>query len=164
MPGNTTNGLPLVGPALQNGVTLTAPLGQYPQVAPRAQIVVDTEATAGAAPQSVAATAFQVAALAALFQNAATSTVGAATLNTFGGLVTTEALTTAVGATYTFTLTNSLITTASAAPNVAIFSKSNTVAGMTLTSITVASGSVVFVFTNQGTAALNGTMLIAFSL
>ena len=39
----------------------------------------------------------------------ATSTAGAATINAQTGLITTEALTTAAGATYTMTLTNAYI-------------------------------------------------------
>ena len=167
MAGYTTNGLPLVGAAVQNGVTQTPPQGQYPQVTSRALIAVDTESPIGQPPKSVAATAFQVAAAAAeIFSNTATSTAGAATLNTNGGLVTTEALATAAGSTYSFVLTNSLFSAAYLAagtiPQVTIYSKSNTTAGMQPTSVTVASGSATFVFTNNGSAALNGTMLIAF--
>lgn len=163
MAGNTTNGLPQVGPLTQNGVVQTPPNGLYPQIGSRAEVAVDTEKSGGSPPQSVAAFAFGMIAQAGeLVANAATSTAGAATLNTFGGLVTTEALTTAAGASYSFVLTNSLITATSTAPIVAIYSKSNTIAGMVPISVTVAAGSATIVFQNQGAAALNGTMLIAF--
>lgn len=166
MAGWTTNGAPLVGPAIQNGVTLTAPNGQYPQVGSRDLTSVDAAASStGAPPLTVDATLFQIAAIATALQvNTQTSTVHAATSNTFSGRVITEALTTAAGATYTFTLTNSLVTLAGSPVLVDIRSGTNTVAGMVPTSVTNAAGSVVFVFTNTGSAALNGTMVISWHL
>jgi len=165
MAGWITAGLPQVGPASQNGVVQTAPAGQYPMLSPRAFVAADTEAAAGQAPQSVAATVAQIAMLAvAMAHNQQTSTAGAATSSTTSGSIITEALTTAAGATYTMTLTNTLVTAAGAPLLVDIRSGSNTTPGMTLTSVTNGSGSSVFVFTNQGAAALNGTMVIGWSL
>lgn len=176
MSGWLTNGLPLVQPIYLNGVlqqqqNLTfngvtqnggnAPV--YTQLSAGAMLPVDTEQGQGEQPQTVAATAFQIAALsAALAVNVATSTAGAATLNTKSGRVTTEALTTAAGATYSFTLTNSLITAAGPAPQVSVVDGSNTGGQLQLTSVTNAAGSSTFVFTNTGTSALNGTLVIAF--
>lgn len=164
MPGNATNGLPTVSAPTLNGVAQTPPNGTYTQLSSTlALVAVDTETAAGQSPQTVAASMFQVAsALAGVLSNTATSTVAAATLNTTGGTITTEALTTAAGATYTFTLTNSLLTTSVAAPQVAIRSKSNTGGTMQVTSVTNGSGTCVIVFTNIGTSALNGTMIIVF--
>jgi hypothetical protein len=170
MPGNTTNGLPLVGAPIQNGVTLAAPNGLYPMLSSLSLIADDTENTGGSTPQSVAAAAAQIAMIAcAMSINHQTSTVHAATSNTFSGSITTEALTTAAGAVYTFTLTNSLI---AAAPGAGVFSNiifdirsgTNTVGGMVPTSSTAGAGSTVLTFTNTGTAALNGTMVIAWHL
>jgi hypothetical protein len=96
MGGFLTNGLPMLS-----------------QVAPRMLVNADTQFQRGGQPQSIAATALQIAgAIGDCILNAATSTAGAVTQNTLGGLVTTEALTIAPGATYSFTLTNSQITAA----------------------------------------------------
>lgn len=163
MAGWTTAGMPPVGAPTQNGVAQAAPAGQYTNLHGRALLPADTETANGQTPQSVAAAAAQIAAVAtAMIHNTQTSTAGAATSNTISGQIVTEALTTAVGATYTMTLTNSLILSTSAAPLVWIGSGSNTTAGMVVTSVTNGSGSSVFVFTNNGTAALNGTMVIGW--
>ncbi len=83
-------------------------------------------------------------------------------------MVLTEALTTAAGADYTFQIVNSIITTTRDAPQVQIKSGTNTAnlgfpnAGMTVRSITNATGTATAVFRNDGTAALNGTMIIGF--
>lgn len=164
--GLYTNGLPLVGanffPA---GTPAVAPNGIYTDVLANSLLGVDTQLAGGQAPQTVAATAFQVA-TAAIFVagNSATSTVHAATLNTDSGLITTESLSTAAGSTYTFTLTNSLITATSPQPMVSIHNGTNTGGFMTLTSVTNAAGSTTFVWTNTGTTALNGTVVIAFHI
>ena len=164
MPGWITNGAPLVGPASVNGAVLPLPNGQYPQLDSHALVSADTELAAGGTPQTVGAAAAQIAMIAAaMIHNTQTSTVHAATINTFSGQVITEALSTASGATYTFTLTNSLIT-ATSTPLFDIRSGTNTTPGMVPTSVTCSAGSAVLVFTNTGTAALNGTMVIAFHL
>lgn len=125
---------------------------------------IDTELAQGVQPQTEAVALLSLALqFTTVTNNTATSTVHAATLNTSGGNIITEALTTAVGATYTFTLTNSLVTAASVV-NVVMVGGTNTGGTITLTSVTPASGSVVFVWTNTGTTAFNGTMLIAFHL
>lgn len=170
MPGWVSNGLPAPGPATVNGTALTAPAGTYPQLSSLAEIVADTEQASGAAPQTVAAYAGQVAMIAcAMVKNTQTSTAGAATSNTISGQIVTESLSTAVGSTYTMTLTNSLIATTAGTDVYTgimfdIRSVSNTKAGMVPTSYTVSSGSVALVFTNKGAAALNGTMIIAWHL
>ena len=163
--GFLTNGYPPIGAVTSNGVAAVAPNGIYTQLAAAALVPVDTNLANGQAPQSVAASVFQIAAHAAgMISNTGTSTVHAATLNTVEGLITTESLSTAAGATYTFTLTNSQILLASPPPQVAMYSGTNTGGGLTLTSVTNAAGSSVFVWTNTGTTALNGTMLIAFHI
>jgi hypothetical protein len=172
MAGWLSNGVVNPGPATVNGVVQVAPAGTYPQLSSLAEISADTEQLAGASPQTVAAFAAQIAMIAcAMIHNTQTSTVHAATSNTFSGQVVTEALTTAAGAVYTFTLTNSLIaaTTNLATPAYAnivfdIRSGTNTVPGMVPTSATAGAGSTVLTFTNNGTAALNGTMVIGWHL
>lgn len=178
MAGWLTNGMPVVGPITTNGTTVAysqitnngtvvnggtvAPLTQVPAAA---LLPMDVPASQTSyQPETAAVTAFQIAAhTAGLIKNNATSTAGAATLNTKSGLVTTEALTTAAGANYSFVLTNSLIVSASSPiPQVQVIDGTNTTGSLQVTSVTNASGTSTFVFTNTGTAALNGTLLIAF--
>ena len=183
MAGWLSNSTPVVGAPIQNCVTFQVPFitnngsvvgggvaPSYPQVSSLAQFSTDTEAPQGTQPQTIAVTAAQVAMIAcAMVKNTQTSTAGAATSNTYSGQIVTEALTTAAGATYTMTLTNSLIGIAGAAntyPNIVfdIRSGTNTKPGIVPTSSTAGAGSTVLVFTNTGTAALNGTMIIAWHL
>lgn len=158
----TAGGMNING-TITGGETIS--LTQLPQ---NALIACDVASAGGAPPQTVAATAFQVVSHAGqLISNTGTSSAGAATLNTVAGLITTESLTTAAGATYTFTLTNSLISTANTPPSpvpvMTLFSGTNTANGtMQINSITNGTGSTVAIFQNIGTAALNGKMLLAF--
>jgi hypothetical protein len=181
MPGWTTNGLPPISAPVQNGVTInvgginvngTISGGEtltYTQLGASALFSSDTQLTSGGVPQSVAATAWQIAAHAVpLFKNTATSTAGAATLNTMSGVIQTESLSTAPGSTYTMTLTNSLISSAntppSPVPQVEMLSYSNTQGTVQINSITNGVGSVVVVVQNSGSQAFNGTFLIPFHI
>ena len=93
----------------------------------------------------------------------ASATTGAATLNKNAGVITSEALTTAAGATYTLTLTNSTI--AAADQVFASVQLGTATTGMpVVTTVTPAAGSVVIVVQNiHASAALNGTIKIAFA-
>lgn len=179
--GLYTNGMPTIQAVTSNGTAATAPNGVVTQLqpnagntienppsvdAPNALIPVDVNRSSGGAPQTVAATPFDIfAGMAEVSQNTTTSTAANAVLATLGGTVTTESLSTAAGADYTFTITNSLITSTSPAPHVAMYSKSNTAGGpMRVKSITNTTGVSTVVFTNTGSAALNGTMMIVFHL
>lgn len=158
MAGWLTNNMVQIGPQTNNGV-LTGSPALAAEITSHGLIPVDAS---NPGPQTAAASAAHIAMIAvSMAANAATSTVHAATLNTLSGSITTEALTTAVGAVYTFTLTNSLIT---ATTNLLfdIRSKSNTVIGLTPTSCVCSAGSAVLTFTNNGNAALNGTMILCF--
>lgn len=162
MAGDTTNGVPRIQALVENGVTTTpVPLTNLPAIS--ALVAVDIQHTGGQQPITTAATPFQIACAAAeLISNTGSSTVHAATLNTTGGLITTEALTTAAGADYTFTLTNSLLVAGAPAPEVQMKDGTNTTGAVAVKSITNATGSTVLVFTNTGTVAWNGTKLIGF--
>lgn len=92
----------------------------------------------------------------------ATAAAGAATLNQPSGVVTSEALTTAAGATYTLTLTDSQI-----AAGDLVFASVNLGAGTggtpTVASATSAAGSAVVVIQNiHATAAFNAAIQIPF--
>lgn len=92
----------------------------------------------------------------------AAATSGAATLNKDAGVITTEALTTAAGASYTLTLTDSSI--AAADQVFASVSYGSATAGQpVVTRVKPAAGSVVIVIQNiHASAALDGTLKIAF--
>lgn len=95
---------------------------------------------------------------------AATSTAGAATLNTQSGQITTEALTTAAAATYSFTLTNALIKAASVVL-VSVGKGSATTGEPAVHFVTPATGSCVIAIRNDAAAAaLNGTITINFAV
>lgn len=93
----------------------------------------------------------------------ATATSGAATLNKIAGVVTSESLTTAAGATYTLTVTDSAI----AATDIVFASVAlgTATTGMpAVTTVTPAAGSLVIIVQNiAASAALNGTIKIAFA-
>lgn len=92
----------------------------------------------------------------------ATAASGAATLSKMAGVITTESLTTAAGADYTLTLTNSDV---AAADQVfaSVYSGSSTAGTPAVTTVKPASGSVVIVIQNiHATAAFNGTLIISF--
>lgn len=92
----------------------------------------------------------------------AAATAGAATLNKNSGVITSEALTTAAGASYTLTLTNSVI-----AATDQVFASvqygTATTGSPAVVTVTPGAGSVVIVVQNISAAtALNGTIKIAF--
>jgi hypothetical protein len=90
----------------------------------------------------------------------ATSTAGAATSNHTGTQVTTEALATAAGADYSFTLTNANII-ATSLVFVSVGNGSNTTLPVYAHSIQPAAGSVTFKVRNgHASAALNGTLVL----
>lgn len=95
-------------------------------------------------------------------QNTATAAAGAATLNGTAGKVTTEALTTAAGAAYTLTLTNSKIG-ANDSVFVTVDNGTNTTAGIEVGRVTPSAGQVVILVWNRHAAdALDGTLKIGF--
>lgn len=95
---------------------------------------------------------------------AATSTANAATINAQAGQITTEALTTAAGATYTMTLTNDFIKPTSAV-QVSVGKGTATTGIPTVTWVTPAAGSAVIILQNiHASGALNGTISLNFSI
>ena len=91
-----------------------------------------------------------------------TSTSAAATVNAQTGVVTTESLTTAAAATYSFTLTNSYIKAGSIVM-VTVGKGTATTGEPAVHFVTPAAGSVVIAIRNDAAAAaLNGTITIGF--
>jgi hypothetical protein len=92
----------------------------------------------------------------------ATAVAGAATLNKNAGVITTESLSTAAAAIYTLTLTNSAIA-ATDQVFVSVAFGTATTGVPALTTVAPAPGSVVIKVQNiAASAALNGTLKIAF--
>lgn len=92
----------------------------------------------------------------------ATATAGAATLAKSSGKVTTEALTTAAGATYTLTLTNS---TVAAADQVyaSLANGTNSTGAPGILRVQPGVGTVTITVRNgDAAAALNGTIVVSF--
>src|SRR5262249_42788676 len=92
----------------------------------------------------------------------ATASAGAATLTKSSGKITTESLTTAAGATYTLTLTN---TTIAAADQIyaSVYNGTNTQGIPVVTKVTPGPGQVVIVVTNlHARQAFHGTLVISF--
>lgn len=91
-----------------------------------------------------------------------TAVAGAVTINQNSGVVTSEALTTAAGAVYTLTITDSSI----AAADIVLVSMgngTNSAGSPAITTITPAAGSVVIKVQNiHASAALNGTLTFGF--
>ena len=92
----------------------------------------------------------------------AAATAGAATLNKNSGVITSEALTTVAGATYTLTITDSqILATDQVMASVQLGTA--TTGRPTITTVKPGAGSLVIVVQNvHATAALNGTIKIAF--
>jgi hypothetical protein len=92
----------------------------------------------------------------------ATAVAGAATLNQWAGVITTESATTAAAANYTLTLTDSRV-----AANSQVFASvalgTATTGVPVLSQVRPAAGSVVIIVRNvDATNAFNGTLRIAF--
>lgn len=95
----------------------------------------------------------------------ATASAGAATLNKQSGVITSEALTTAAGADYTLTLTNSDVQ-ANDIAFASVQNGSNTAGDPGVLSVTSSTpGTLTIVVRNHhATAALNGTIKISYLL
>jgi hypothetical protein len=93
-----------------------------------------------------------------------TSTSSAATVNAQTGVITTEALTTAAGATYTMVLTNSYIKAGSVV-QVSIGKGTATTGVPTVAWVTTTASTATIIIQNIDAAvALNGTIKIAFAV
>lgn len=94
----------------------------------------------------------------------ATAVTGAATLNKMAGVITSESLTTAAAADYTLTLTNSDIAAADQVfASVALGTSTTGIPAVA--TVTPGAGQVVIVVQNiAASAALNGTIKIAFAV
>lgn len=89
-----------------------------------------------------------------------TASAGAVTFNSTAGVITSESLTTAAGATYTLTITNSTI----AATDIVLASVSTAGTGTpVVTKVTPAAGSLVIIVQNiHASVAFNAVIKLAF--
>src|ERR1043165_7106901 len=95
---------------------------------------------------------------------AVTSAAGAVTNNHTGSVITTEALTTAAGGDYTFTLTNANVYPDSV-PQITVGNGTNTTVPTIVHSVAVSAGSLTFKVRNaHASVALNGTLKLFVSL
>jgi hypothetical protein len=95
---------------------------------------------------------------------AVTSAAGAVTSNHTGLTITTEALTTAAGADYSFTLTNANVYPDSV-PQITVGNGSNTTFPTIVHSVSVAAGVLTFKVRNgHASAAFNGSLKLFVSL
>lgn len=156
---------------------LTNGLPRLPQIDPEVRVNVDTEFPRGLAPQSVAASAFQIAtALGDCLLNCTPDVGGAAFSDTLGGMIATCPLFTHPGQLYHFDLRNKLVDEEyleqDRTPEVGIYSGTNTggraprstQALMILQRAWPMPGRVVWTWRNMGNTPLNGTMLILWHL
>jgi hypothetical protein len=163
VPGGTyyaSNGVitPVTNASPSTGFSYSNEIGGY-ELAP-----VDTQIGGGSSPQSLAPSAFQIAAIAlGVASNTGTTSSGAVTLSHTLGTLTSEALTTAAGASYTITLTNTTVALTSHV-QVAAYLGTSTQGALQIVSVTPAAGSVVIVVKNIGSLALNGTIIVPFQV
>ncbi len=162
--GWLNNGVVRVQPRIQNGVTVfPVPTTLVPSRA--SAVSLDVNNAAGQQPETAAASPFQIAsAISAMIENNVTSTVHTGTLNTTMGRMLTESLSTAAGATYTFQIVNSLFAaTTQTPPEVQMHNGTNAAGLIEVTSVAIlTTGTATAIFTNTGTAAWSGTMVITF--
>lgn len=120
---------------------------------------------ADATPIEVDAVAAAEAAIGGASGNQGTAVAGAVTMNNAtSGVITTQSLSTATGASTTITLTSNLVKATSVVlANVTLGSATQGTAS--ITHVTCASGSVAFQVKNiDGTNAFNGTLKIGFAI
>lgn len=94
------------------------------------------------------------------FGATATASAGAATMNAARGVVTSEALTTAAGSTYTLTLADTFIKAGSVVSASAKLGTATTGVPLVTKVVVTAGQAVITVLNIAATAALNGTILI----
>src|SRR6185295_12762684 len=90
-----------------------------------------------------------------------TCVANAVTISRNAGVITTEALTTAGGASQAITLTNTMITTASVIL-CQVQGGTNTTQNITLVAVPGANSAVITIYNNTAATALNGTIIIGF--
>jgi hypothetical protein len=99
-----------------------------------------------------------------ILDKGASATVGfAVTISKNAGVITTEALTTAAGASQAITLTNTLVG-ASSVLLCQLQGGTNTTKNITISAVPGIGSAVITIYNNDPAAALNGTVIIGFTV
>jgi hypothetical protein len=98
-----------------------------------------------------------------LVKGTGTEASNAVTVNNQAGVITTSSLTTAGGSSYAITFTNSFITSSSVVL-LTIMGGTNTTENITLKATSGSGTSTLTIYNNTAATALNGTILIGFSV
>ena len=157
--------IPDVGSATGQFVVKTAAFvsGNFPQNSGTAGLVIDSGLAVSNVVSKIAANVLSGSGQITLAKVSATEAANAVTASGNAGFITTSALTTAAGSTYSITWTNTKITATSVIA-LTIQGGTNTVQSVQFTCV-AGSGSAVLVINNIGpTNALNGTMIIGYSV
>lgn len=94
----------------------------------------------------------------------ATAVAGAATINHVSGQVTSESVTTAAGSDYVLTLTHPMVQ-ADSVVLASVANGTNTTEGLAVNRVQPSAGSVIIRVRNtHATVALNGTIVISFTI
>lgn len=157
--------VPDVGAATGQFVAKTAAFvsGNFPQNSGTAGLVIDSGLAVSNIVSKIAANVFSGSGQITLAKASASESGNAVTASGNAGYITTSALTTAAGATYSITWTNTKIT-ATSVIGLTIQGGTNTVQSVKFT-CAAGSGSATLVINNIGpTNALNGTIIIGYSV
>jgi hypothetical protein len=153
----------LVAPSVPGSVTLPTVAGDLAYFTDTAGTVADAGILASSVVSKIAANTFSGAGQIILAKASATESGNAVTASGNAGFITTSALTTAAGSTYSITWTNTKIT-ATSVIGLTIQGGTNTVFNIQFSCVAGA-GSATLVIRNIGpTNALNGTIIIGYSV
>lgn len=162
---NQVISIPDVGAATGQFVAKTAAFvsGNFPQNSGTAGLVIDSGLAVSNIVSKVAANTFSGSGQIILAKANGAESTNAVTASGNAGFITTSALTTAAGATYSITWTNTKIT-ATSVIGLTIQGGTNTVQSIQFT-CAAGSGTATLVINNIGpTNALNGTIIIGYSV
>jgi hypothetical protein len=162
---STVMTIPDAGAATGQFVVKTAAFvsGNFPQNSGTAGLVIDSGLAVSNVVSKIAANTFSGSGQIILAKASAAESANAVTASGNAGFITTSALTTAAGATYSITWTNTKIT-ATSVIGLSIQGGTNTVQSIQFTCVAGA-GSATLVIHNIGpTDALNGTIIIGYSV
>ncbi len=154
-----------VGSATGQFLVKTAALvsGNFPQNSGTAGLMIDSGLAVSNIVSKTAANTFSGSGQIILAKANGTEAANAVTASGNAGVITTSSLSTAGGASYAITWTNTKITTASSI-FLSIMGGTNTTQNITFT-VTAGSGtSTLTIFNNTAATALNGTILIGYTV
>jgi hypothetical protein len=138
--------------------------GNFPVASGTGGLMIDSGASPGSFANLTAANTFSGSGQIILAKANGTEAANAVTASGNAGVITTSALTTAGGATYVITWTNTKITTTSVI-GLTIQGGSNTATNnITFTCVPGSGSATLTIYNNTAATALNGTLLIGYSV